>query len=76
MGEAGCRARGRRGGEKIGDRRPRTTVSPTAPGRILGRDVSYESFDGIHWKEPTEEKIEAIPLLRRLRRERDGDDAD
>lgn len=46
------------------------------PGRILRCDVSHDSPGSIHWRELTEEKIEAIPLLRRLRRERDGDDAD
>lgn len=45
------------------------------PDRTLRCDVSHDPPGGIRWDELTEEKIEAIPLLRRLRPESDGADA-
>ena len=44
----------------------------STPERTLRCDVFGDPPEGIDWEELTEEKIEAIPLLRRLRSSRDG----
>lgn len=43
-----------------------------APGRALAPEVSRESPPGINWSVITEDKIRAIPLLQRLREEREA----
>lgn len=42
------------------------------PGRVVRTEVSRDRPPGIDWEELTEEKIRAIPLLQRLRRDREG----
>ena len=42
------------------------------PDRVVRTEVSRDGHPGIDWKELTEEKIRAIPLLQRLRRAREG----
>lgn len=41
------------------------------PDEVIGTSGTFERPVGIRWEDLTDEKVEAIPLLKRLRRERD-----